>query len=277
VRILITGVAGFIGSHLAERLLEDGHDVFGVDDLTTGRRENVPDDVACNYFGVERLLDKKFPGCDLVVHAAASYDDPTKWARDVETNVYGAQIVADLGCPVVYFQTSLPPISSYAISKIAGEHYLRLSGVPLTVYRLSNIYGPRNLSGPIPTFYRKLHRGEPCTVVEGVFRDYVFVTDLVHYVADKITTGETGDFTVARGMEYPIFDLYAEVAEAMSVKGDVTTVERSSDDVVSMNLTPSPDFHATVPLALGVHAAVAWYDTHGVDKTYTHLRLEGVH
>jgi UDP-glucose 4-epimerase len=164
----------------------------------------------------------------------------------------------------VYFQTSLPPISSYAISKIAGEHYLRLSGVPLTVYRLSNIYGPRNLSGPIPTFYRKLHRGEPCTVVEGVFRDYVFVTDLVHYVADKITTGETGD-------------LYAEVAEAMSVKGDVTTVERSSDDVVSMNLTPSPDFHATVPLALGVHAAVAWYDTHGVDKTYTHLRLEGVH
>ena len=277
MRILITGVAGFIGSHLAERLLEQGHEVRGVDNLLTGRRENVPEGVQFHRFGIEEMHNPPVPNCDLVVHAAASYDDPTKWARDVETNVYGAQKVADIGCPVVYFQTSLPPISSYAISKIAGEHYLRLSGVPLTVYRLSNIYGPRNLSGPIPTFYRKLHRGETCTVVRGVFRDYVYIDDLVTYVAAKIEGMTTGDYTIARGMEYPISDLHDEVADKLGVRGDAVFVDRSEDDVVSMNLTPSPDFHTTVPLGIGVQNAVEWYEEHGVDKTFTHLRLEGAH
>lgn len=277
MRILITGVAGFIGSHLAEALLEQGHDVVGIDNLQTGRRENVPDGVEFTKMGLQTLLELSKPSPDLVVHAAASYDDPGKWARDVDTNVFGAQIVADIGAPVVYFQTSLPPISSYAISKIAGEHYLRLSGVPLTVYRLSNIYGPRNLSGPIPTFYRKLSRGEPCTVVRGVFRDYVYIDDLVTYVAAKIEGGTTGDYTVARGFEYPIFDLYAEVAEAMGVKSHAKLVARSSDDVVSMNLIPSDDFTTTMPLQSGIQQAVDWYERHGVDKTYTHLRLEGAH
>ena len=80
---------------------------------------------------------------------------------------------------IIYFQTVLPPISSYAISKIAAEHYLRLSGVPLTVFRLAAVYGPRNLSGAIPTFYRQVAAGEPCTVVEDATRDFVFIDDLV--------------------------------------------------------------------------------------------------
>ena len=80
---------------------------------------------------------------------------------------------------IIYFQTVLPPISSYAISKIAGEHYLRLSGQPLTVYRLASVYGPRNLSGPIPTFYRRIKAGETCSVVRDVTRDFVFIEDLV--------------------------------------------------------------------------------------------------
>ena len=83
---------------------------------------------------------------------------------------------------IFYFQTVLPPISSYAISKIAGEHYLRLSGQPLTVFRLASIYGPRNLSGAIPTFYRQIKAGQPCTVVEDATRDFVFIEDLVERV-----------------------------------------------------------------------------------------------
>ena len=83
---------------------------------------------------------------------------------------------------IIYFQTVLPPISSYAISKIAGEHYLRLSGQPLTVFRLAAVYGPRNLSGAIPTFYRQVKAGLPCTVVEDASRDFVFVEDLVDRV-----------------------------------------------------------------------------------------------
>ena len=105
----------------------------------------------------------------------------------------GAQSVAraaqDWNARIFYFQTVLPPISSYAISKIAGEHYLRLSGQPLTVFRLASIYGPRNLSGAIPTFYRQIKAGQPCTVVEDATRDFVFIEDLVKRVEFLVDDG----------------------------------------------------------------------------------------
>ena len=83
---------------------------------------------------------------ELVIHCAASYKDPNQWHQDTATNVEGAINVAAVAkhhnARIIYFQTVLPPISSYAISKIAGEHYLRLSGQPLTVFRLAAVYGP---------------------------------------------------------------------------------------------------------------------------------------
>ena len=123
---------------------------------------------------------------ELIIHCAASYKDPHEVAQDTDTNVMGAINVAAVAkhhnARIIYFQTVLPPISSYAISKIAGEHYLRLSGQPLTVFRLAAVYGPRNLSGAIPTFYRQVKAGLPCTVVEDASRDFVFVEDLVSRV-----------------------------------------------------------------------------------------------
>ena len=103
---------------------------------------------------------------------------------------------------IIYFQTVLPPISSYAISKIAGEHYLRLSGQPLTVFRLASVYGPRNLSGPIPTFYRRIKAGERCQVVRDVTRDFVFIEDLLARVLG--TPDGSGVIDVRSGTETPI-------------------------------------------------------------------------
>ena len=171
MRLLITGVCGFIGSHLAERFHAQGDEVFGVDNLETGRLPNWP--TACELDISQRRDLYEYANVarpDLVIHCAASYKDPAKWHRDIDTNVTGtvnAVLVAKHhGCPLVYFQTALPPVSSYAISKTAGLHYIQQSGIPHLVFRLANIYGPRNLSGPVPTFYKRLQAGDPCTVVD---------------------------------------------------------------------------------------------------------------
>ncbi len=116
---------------------------------------------------------------EVVVHAAASYKDPEDWASDAATNVLGTSLVARAARRprsggFIYLQTALcyglhpleqpitldhpilPTASSYAISKTAGEQYVALSGLDWQSFRLANAYGPRNLSGPLPTFYSRL-------------------------------------------------------------------------------------------------------------------------
>lgn len=280
---MITGAAGFIGSHLADRLLADGHVVVGMDNLTTGRAENFPGDLI-----VEDIVDRDVlygianaVKPELVVHCAASYSNPDYWHRDTDTNVTGtinATLVAKHhGARLIYFQTALPPTSSYAISKIAGEHYIRLSGVPATVFRLANMYGPRNLSGPIPTFFRRITAGEPCTVVN-TRRDMVYVDDLVVAVMRAVDRRVTGKFDICSGMSVPIETLYWAVASELGCDVAPSAAEAGEDDVKQMELSPwdareTLDWLPLVELDEGVAAAVSWYREHGVDRTYTHLEL----
>lgn len=293
MRVLITGAAGFIGSHLADRLQADGHDVFGVDNLTTGRRENFPApiDGSGKWFRKLDIADRgdfysyaNYAEPDLVIHCAASYSDPNLWHRDTDTNVAGtinATLVArHHDARLVYFQTALPPTSSYAISKIAGEQYIHLSGVPATVFRLANMYGPRNLSGPIPTFYRRITAGEPCTVVD-TRRDMVYVQDLVDAVMRAVDGGVTGKFDICSGAHLPIESLYWAVALKLGCNIEPGRMRAGDDDVKQMELDPMPAWRALdhwtprTPLEQGVEQAVAWYRDHGVDQTYTHLSLKG--
>jgi UDP-glucose 4-epimerase len=287
VRVLITGVAGFIGSHLADELVAAGHRVYGVDNLETGFLQNVHEDVEivvgdiAGYPRGELFSHRSF---DLVIHCAASYSDPNKWHRDVKTNTLGT-INATLAamkndCRLIYFQTALPPISSYAISKIAGEQYIVQSGVKHVIFRLANIYGPRNLSGPIPTFFKRLSVGEPCTIVNTT-RDMVFIDDLVRGVLKVIERPAiNGKFDMCSGRHHHIGDLYAAVADAMNTEGVNTDVEPAEDDVAKMELDYAPaaltfEWVTTTDLASGVDDAVTWYRDNGVAETYTHLKLKG--
>jgi len=278
MKILCTGVAGFIGSHLGDTLAED-HYFCGCDNLLTGRESNWPDaediDIT-NRSAFYEFANKVKP--ELVIHCAASYDDAQKWHRDTDINVAGAINVAAVakhhGAGVIYFQTSLPPISSYAISKIAGEHYLRLSGIPLAVYQLANIYGPRNLSGAIPAFYKRLAAGEPCTVSDTV-RNFVFVDDLVAEVIDNLE--REGSFGISSAKDTSILELFGWISELMGTKGDFESLIRAPEDVGSLHpVYPNPpDWQPKVPLEEGLRRAISWYSKNGVEQAYTHLSLKG--
>ena len=281
MRVLITGICGFIGSHLADAFHAVGHEPFGVDNLATGRRENVPYSYEIDITDRREFYDfANEVKPELVIHCAASYKDPDKWHRDTDVNVAGAINVAAVAkhhdARIIYFQTVLPPISSYAISKIAGEHYLRLSGQPLTVSRLASVYGPRNLSGPIPTFYRRIKAGEPCTVVEGVTRDFVFIDDLVARVLERLgppLPEKNYSIDVRTGKETLIGSLPYHIGHVLGISPDVKFVPKPEDDVPHYDMKGTP--RIGVDLEEGLERTVAWYEEHGVSDTYTHLALRG--
>lgn len=299
MRVLITGVAGFIGSHLAERLLAEGHDVFGLDNLSTGAITNVPFEVEFTEGDVVDLDAMYLPPVDVIYHLAASYRDGGAWELDARTNVLGtiaAVRTAQIhGARLVYAQTSLcyglspaspittdaplDPYGSYAVSKTAGESYIRDSGVEYVSLRLANIYGPRNLSGPAPAFFKRLSAEQPCTVVDSR-RDFVFVEDAVDVFAAAATTGK-GVYHVASGTDQSVAQVYAAVVKAMGLDLPAPAlVPRHADDAATLLLDPTTTWETfgwetTTSLSSGVERAVAWYRTHGVRDTFTHLAMKG--
>ena len=280
MRILISGAGGFIGSHLMDFFSEDNV-VLGFDNFLTGRRENNEDVVEVDILDRHYLyeLANAFKP-EVVIHCAASYSDPDKWHRDTNTNVSGcinAAIVAKhQGAHLVYFQTILPPISSYAISKIAGEQYLRLSGVPLAVLRLGNIYGPRNLSGPIPVFYKRITSGQPCIVVDTT-RDMVFIEDLVRCVQIVVENNLEGTFDVCSGHQYSIMDLYQAIAQELGHTEVPPMIPPNPDDVqgtISLeNALASWKWQERISLQEGIRRTIDSYRQSGVGDTHTHLRI----
>jgi len=295
MRILITGIAGFIGSRLAEALLSHGHSVSGIDNLSTGRVANVPEAADFTEGDIRRFKDFPAGPWDLIYHCAASYKDRGAWEADASTNVLGTINVVRHGARIVYFQTSLcygpapvspvrpdaslAPVGSYAVSKTAGEAYIRDSGVPYVSLRLANIYGPRNLSGPIPTFYKRLTEGQPCTIVDSR-RDYVYVDDLVWVAVNAATKGE-GVYHVASGADRSIAELYAAITRELGMDVPAPTLTpRGPDDAATILLDPSGTeaafgWRAMTPLETGIQRAVAWYREHGVTDTFTHLAQKG--
>lgn len=280
MKVAITGVGGFIGSSLADVFIERGDEVWGIDNFLTGRRDNINPEV--NFIEGDVLDPWTCPDAELVIHCAASYDDPYKWHRDTKTNVLGtinAVIAAqDSGARLFYFQTSLPPISSYAISKIAGQEYIEMA-MPTNhvTFRLANIFGPRNLSGPIPTFWKRLTEGQPCTVVD-TYRDMVYIDDLVRGVLNAVHTPDVyGVVDMCSGKDRAIGELYDGVCNAMGVGVVADRITRGNDDVAKMVLSPKRaaeelDWWAQWGLQEGINEAVAWYEEYGVTETYTHLK-----
>ena len=308
MKVLITGGSGFIGSHLAERLLARGDQVLVIDNYATARRDNLTphpnliiiEGTIADTALVNRLFDEFQP--DQVIHAAASYKDPANWAEDARTNVLGSVNVVQASQRLaverlIYLQTSLcyglhpleqpitlnhpirPEGSSYAISKTAGEQYVQLGRLDYISFRLANAYGPRNLSGPLPTFYHRLTSNKPCFVMD-TRRDFIFIDDLIEVVMMAIDgKGRSGVYHVSSGSDYAIKELFDATVKALGIalEEEVEVRERNPGDVFTILLDPSKtnqDFgwKVTTPLESGVHAAIEWYKQYGVAQTYTHLK-----
>jgi UDP-glucose 4-epimerase len=236
------------------------------------------------------------------VHAAASYKDPEAWAEDARTNVVGTANVVRAAERIgvnrfVYFQTALcygvkpleqpislahpllPGDSSYAITKTAGEHFVRLSSLDWISLRLANVYGPRNVSGPLPTFFQRLSEGKRCFVMD-TRRDFIFVDDLVEVAMKAVDgVGRSGAYHVSSGSDVSIKELFDATVGAMGVEldEDVEVRPRNPDDAPSILLDPSAtheqfDWAAEFPLDRGVKAAIDYYNSHGVAETFTHLK-----
>jgi UDP-glucose 4-epimerase len=182
--------------------------------------------------------------------------------------------------PITLSHPIRPEGSSYAISKTAGEHYISLSGLDFISFRLANAYGPRNLSGPLPTFYHRLTTGKKCFVMN-TRRDFIFVADLVDVVVKAVDgMGSRGYYHISSGSDFAIKDLYDATIEALGIveEEEVEVRERNPDDVFSILLDPSKtnqDFSwkITTPLMDGVARAIEYYKKFGISETYTHLKV----
>ena len=308
MNVLITGGAGFIGSHIADRLLARGDHVCVIDNFATGRRDNLEphqrlrlvEGTIADRELVERTFDAAKP--EIVVHAAAAYKDPADWAEDARTNVLGTALVTQAAQRqrvrrLIYFQTALcyglhpleqpitlnhpvrPEGSSYAITKTGGEQFVMLSGLDVISFRLANAYGPRNISGPLPTFFHRLTSGKPCFVMD-TRRDFVFVDDLVDVVIKALDgAGRSGVYHISSGADYSIKELFDETLAALRMTLDrpVEVRPRNPDDVASILLDPSKtmadfEWKTRTPLREGVGRAIDYYGAKGITETYTHLK-----
>ena len=219
MRVLVTGGAGFIGSHIAERLVRDGHAVRIVDNFSSGRRENLAgfaDQVELVEGDIRdaALLERLSLGCELVYHEAAVVSVPYSVEHPQEThdvNIQGTlnvlqaarrgkvrRVVFACSAAVYGEEPELPkreamaplPIAPYGVEKITGEYYLgvfnKLYGVETVSLRYFNVFGPRQdpcspYSGVISVFVDRVLKG----VTPRVFgdgqqcRDFVFVANVV--------------------------------------------------------------------------------------------------
>jgi UDP-glucose 4-epimerase len=246
MKVLVTGGAGFIGSHLVDRLVMEGHEAVVVDNLATGKRRNI--NRAARFYKMdiqswrlERVFRNERP--NVVMHLAAQMDvrksveDPM---FDAQVNVLGTlnvlQQAVKHGVRKVIFSSSggaiygeqetypapeshvMKPLSPYGLSKLCGEQYLsyfqRVSGLQAVSLRYANVYGPRQdpegEAGVVAIFIQKMLNNEQA-VINGngrQTRDFVFVEDVVEANLAMMGQDTQGIYNVGTGVETSINDLF---------------------------------------------------------------------
>ncbi|HUG15242.1 MAG TPA: NAD-dependent epimerase/dehydratase family protein [Thermomicrobiales bacterium] len=252
MKILVTGGAGFIASHVVDRYVEMGHEVLVVDDLSTGTKGNVNERAALHQLDVGssafvELVREERP--DVINHHAAqtsvriSVDDPLNDCRRnvlASLNLIDAAKRAHVG-KVIYISSggaiygepvSLPcaednpirPDSPYGASKHAPEHYLdiyqRVHGLNYTVLRYGNVYGPRQdpfgEAGVIAIFTARMLAGESTTIygTGEQERDFVYVGDVVEANVAALDKGDSEAFNIGAGMGTTVNEIFRLLKDA---------------------------------------------------------------
>lgn len=261
MKVLVTGGAGFIGSNVADGLLEKNYEVVIVDDLSNGRKENLPEEA--KFYKCD-IRDKKLYSIfkeekpDIVIHNAAqlsvriSVEDPL---MDADINIMGGLnvigachrynvdkiIFASSGGTVYGEQKYFPadeehptsPISPYGVAKLATENYLyyfyRSYSLKYISLRYANIYGPRQdpygEAGVVAIFSSKILEGKNPTINgDGLqTRDYVYVGDVVDINLKAIESDFTGPLNVGTGRETTVVELF-NILKEVSGKDDIEEI-----------------------------------------------------
>jgi UDP-glucose 4-epimerase len=293
--VLVTGGAGFVGSHLVDRLVAAGCAVLVVDDLSTGQTANLPDTVRLEKLDiatddVAAVVRAWRPA--VVYHLAAqtsvprSMEDPF---RDLSVNVVGThRTVAAAGASgvarlvfvssggAVYGETRRPateatrpaPTSYYGIHKLAAEGHVALSGIPYAIVRPSNIYGPRQSAGlegaVVATFVARATARQPLAI-DGdghQTRDFVHVRDVVEAIVRLGDVGAPiGIWNVASGRRLSVNDLADIVERAAGVElGRVHRPTRSGDvrdAAASAARLRALGWRPSVPISRGIRDLIA--------------------
>jgi len=293
VRAVVTGGAGFVGSHVAEALLARGDEVTVIDDLSTGKRENVPAGATLVEHDVRQPFEVD---ADVVFHLAAQADVRVSVADpglDAEVNVLGtvrvleaarlagAQVVFASTGGAIYGECERParedderlPLSPYGVSKLAGEEYLagynRLHGTRHVALRYGNVYGPRQdphgEAGVVAIFFARLREGKPLTVFgDGrQTRDYVHAEDVAQATL-LAAAGEGGVFNVGTGLETSVLELAELCGRAAGVEPELVHAPERAGELQRSFLDPGRaerelGFRAEVPLDEGLRRT--WEET----------------
>ncbi|MEM2093848.1 MAG: SDR family oxidoreductase [Candidatus Bathyarchaeia archaeon] len=252
--ILVTGGAGFIGSHLVRKLLELGFKVRVLDNLSTGKKNNLAgilgqlDFIKGDVRNIH-VLEEAVQGVDAIFHLAAltdvheSLEKPTLYhevnctgtlnmleaAKGKVKKLVYASTAAVYGNPQklpISETDTLNPISPYAASKLSAENYcmayLRSYGLKVTVLRLFNVYGPgqsgEGYSGVIAKFIHRIKRGQPPIIFgDGTqTRDFIFIDDVVSFILRALERDVAGVYNVGTGESTSIRYLAELILELMN-------------------------------------------------------------
>jgi UDP-glucose 4-epimerase len=275
MRAMVTGGAGFIGSHLVDALVARGDEVHVVDNLSTGSRGNLASDANLHELDIrdealEQLAAQMRP--EVVFHLAAQADVGTSVERptfDTDVNVVGtvrvlesarvaaARVVFTSSGGAIYGECERPareddetkPLSPYGTAKLAGEQYLatwnRLYGAEHVAFRLANVYGARQLAklegGVIAIFLDRLRDGQETEIYGdgSQTRDFVYVGDVVAALLAGAAAPAGGVYNVGTGVETTIGELHRQCAEVAGVEQERRYAAARPGDVQHSVIDPS--------------------------------------
>ena len=302
MKILLTGGAGFIGSYVLRAYLQEGYEVTVVDDLTTGRREAVPDGVSffqndiCDLEALQEIFQRVRP--DVVNHHAGlvsvreSAHDPDRYMavnlRGTQNVLHAAQesgvrtfIFTSSGGAVYGEATQQPvsedqtlnPLSPYGESKALAERLLQAqdSRFKMVILRYGNVFGPgqdpRHDNGVIAIFTHALQHGTPITIYGdgSQVRDFVFVEDAARANLSALQANHGGIYNIATGQGRELLQVGHQISEALGVDFQASFHSAHPYEVQTNVLEVSRAEHG-----LGWRAAVSFEE--GLKRTHTWLQ-----